>query len=280
MDYATVETVLAGIASAQDLKRIGGGSETDVYATRTGHLVYKVKRLHATTAAAAGEEIETLRRVALSFAEYLGPEHSISTEFVLRDDGIGGFYAVAIQPYLRTAKPLATININGLDEAERCELDWQLVSLLRQALRCYHATGHMPDLYGAFSRNVRERRRMNTPLRWPWRIWLFLTQRPWSAHNLLLTEGPQAQVVLVDYDPARWRGLWGRLYYAICWLLFFRDYISLAGREANYQLVRHTSVDDAQATASAGTGQVTQRGEHNELQPGAALSETVRYARR
>ena len=32
---------------------------------------------------------------------------------------------------------------------------------------------------------------------------------------------------LVDYDQVRWRGLWGQLYYAVCYLLFWRDQFAL-----------------------------------------------------
>jgi hypothetical protein len=74
---------------------------------------------------------------------------------------------------------------------------------------------------------------MNQPWMWPKRVWRFFNQRLWAAHNLMLTNGLQPRVVLVDYDQVRWSGLWGRLYYAICQLLFWRDLIGLASHETN-----------------------------------------------
>lgn len=243
MERAELERVLAGVADTVNLNRIGGGSETDVYATDDGSLVYKVKLLAANDAAEARAEVEAMRTIAARFAAYLGSEHSVPTAFMLSEDGAGRYYAVSVQPYLRTARPLAVVDLQALSRPARREVEWQLASLLRQALRCYHATGHMPDLYGTFSRNTTERKRMNAPLLWPWRVWLFFSQRLWSAHNLMLTDGPAPRVVLVDYDRVRWRGQWGRFYYAICWLLLTRDLIGLAGREANDQLAKHAPVD-------------------------------------
>jgi hypothetical protein len=239
VEQAELERVLAGAGASQGLRRIGGGSETDVYTNGDGQNVYKVKQLAATTAAAAHAEVVAMRVAAQRFVLYLGAEHSIPTDFLLSEDGTGRWYAVAIQPYLHTAQPLAAIDIQSLSREQRLQVEWQLASLLHQALRCYQETGHMPDLYGTFSHNIAERRRMNAPLLWPWRLWLFFTQRLWSAHNLLLTDEPLPRVVLVDYDQVRWRGLWGRLYSAICWLFFCRDLIWLAGREANTQLAKH-----------------------------------------
>lgn len=244
MDEKQLAHVMASIG-VSSLHRIGGGSETDVYAaTETGAAhsgathsgghsdgyVYKIKELVVTTPAEAQTEVAAMRQLAETFAAYLGPRHSIPTTYLLSDDAGGRYFAVAVQRYLRSARPLASIDEGLLDPNRRTHIEWQLALMLRRALRCYHDTGHMPDLYGTFSRNTVERQRMNTPLRWPWRVWLFLTQRLWSAHNLLLTDEPVPHVVLVDYDRVRWRRWWGQLYYAICLVLLRRDLLLLAGR--------------------------------------------------
>ncbi len=251
MQQAEVERVAAPITSMHGLQRIGGGSETDVYLhdaylyndghkadgqSETGDFVVKVKQLSATTAAVARQEIVDMQNVASLFVAYLGPEHSIESDFILSEDGSGRYYAIAIQPYLAAARPLVEIDYQTLAAQERSQINWQLLSLLRQSLRCYRQTGHMPDLYGTASRNIAERQRMNQPWMWPKRIWGFFNQRLWAAHNLMLTNELQPRVVLVDYDQVRWSGLWGRLYYAICQLLFWRDLIWLASHDAHAHL--------------------------------------------
>jgi hypothetical protein len=236
MEPVEVARVVASIAPIGNLERIGGGSETDVYRADDGHYVIKVKRLRATTLESAAAEVEAMQAAAQRFASCLGSSHTIRTDFVLSDDSVGRFYAVAVQCYLSVAHPLAAIDISALDPQQRAQVEWQLLHLLRQALRCYDKTGHMPDLYGTFSHSIAERQMMNMPSKWPQRIWHFFTQRLWSAHNLMLTTEPDPRVVLVDYDEVRWRGLWGRLYYLVCRLLFWRDLIWLVRREAKYRL--------------------------------------------
>lgn len=49
----------------------------------------------------------------------------------------------------------------------------------------------------------------------------------------MLTDEATPRVVLVDYDQVRWRGLWGQLYYAVCYLLFLRDLAWLNGRHSD-----------------------------------------------
>jgi hypothetical protein len=244
VDEKQLAQVMASIG-VSSLHRIGGGSETDVYAAtesgaahpggRSDGYVYKIKELVVTTLAEAQSEVATMQQLAAIFAAYLGPRHSIPTTYLLSDDAGGRYFAVAVQPYLRTARPLASIDEQSLHPARRRHIEWQLALLLRRSLRCYHDTGHMPDLYGTFSRNTVERQRMNTPLCWPWRVWLFLTQRLWSAHNLLLTDEAVPHVVLVDYDRVRWRQWWGQFYYAICLVLLRRDLLLLAGRHTYEQ---------------------------------------------
>lgn len=219
------------------LERIGGGSETDVYRTEAADYVIKLKSVTGNSVQSAVAQASSLRNAAGQFSHYLGREHSIPNYFLVAGDKDGKVHTVTIQPYLHQASPLAAVDYTRLPLRQWTHVERQLLMVLRRALRCYKRTGHMPDLYGTFSQSVAERRRMNTPLLWPKRIWDFFTQRLWRAHNLLLTHEAQPRVVLVDYDHVRWRGLWGRFYYAICWLLFWRELLLLAGWEATALLV-------------------------------------------
>lgn len=227
-----ISDLYAHLMGAGMLKRIGGGSETDVYRSKDAQYVVKLKGMGSVVVKAALQQAVALQETAAQFAKYLGPEHSIPTWFLLAQDANGAIRTVAIQPNLAQATPLAAVDYHTLHGRKWAVIERQLLTVLRRALRCYKRTGHMPDLYGTFSRNVMERQRLNTPLMWPWRVWNFFTQRLWHAHNLLLTHEVQPRVVLVDYDHVRWRNLWGRLYYAICWLLFWRELLLLAGWEA------------------------------------------------
>lgn len=220
------------LGGEQQLERIGGGSETDVYrATCTKH-VFKLKGVANNATESALAQAASLRNAAQQFAHYLGEEHSIANYFLIASDASGKIYTVTIQPYLHQASSLAAVDYQTLPLRKWTQVERQLLLVLRRALRCYKRTGHMPDLYGTFSRSVSERQRINRPWLWPKRVWHFFTQRLWQAHNLLLTHEAQPRVVLVDYDHVRWPGPWGRLYYAICWLLFWRELLLLAGWEA------------------------------------------------
>ncbi|MFN8439568.1 MAG: hypothetical protein U0175_02275 [Caldilineaceae bacterium] len=214
------------------LKRIGGGSETDVYLSADSQFVIKIKGEVGTSCEDAINQARTLRDSATLFTAYLGAEHTIPTYFFVAREQTERVNTVAIQPYLANAVALADIDYGRLQPRTWAHIERQLLTILRSALRCYKHTGHMPDLYGAFSRNVTERRQMNRWLKWPQRIWHFFAQRLWQAHNLMLTCEAKPRVVLVDYDYVRWPGLWGKLYYTACWLLFWRDLLVLAGWEA------------------------------------------------
>ena len=170
MELAQLVRVLAPIHAAAGVQRISGGSETDVYRLEDGRSVLKVKQLAATSREGAQAEIEEMQAAAQSFATYLGVDHSIQTHFVLSEDEFGKFYALGFQSYLADARPLAEVDVLALHPQERTQVEWQLLLLLRQALQCYHATGHMPDLYGTYSRSIVERQRMNSPLMWPKRV--------------------------------------------------------------------------------------------------------------
>lgn len=249
-----VSELFAFWAQEHHLERIGGGSETDVYRTGDAHYVVKLKGAAGTTPADALAQASALRETATQFTTFLGPEHTIPTWFFVARDGAGQVTTVAIQPNLAPATPLAAVDYHTLQPRKWAQIERQLLTVLRRALRCYKRTGHMPDLYGAYSRTVAERRRLNTPLMWPVRVWRFLTQRWWHAHNLLLTPEPQARVILVDYDHVRWRNPWGRIYYAICWLLFWRELLLLAGWEATALIAEELGAAGGAAQHPPGQG--------------------------
>lgn len=232
MKPTVVGDLFAFLRQERTLKRIGGGSETDVYRTDDARYVIKIKGVVENSVESALAQAQSLQDAAGQFTHYLGAEHTIPSYFILAEDSIGNVHTVAIQPYIDQALPLSEVDYHTLSPRKWAQVERQLLMMLRRALRCYKHTGHMPDLYGTFSHSVSERRRINTPLMWPKRVWHFFTQRLWRAHNLLLTHEALPRVILVDYDHVRWRGLWGRLYYAICWLLFWRELLLLAGWEA------------------------------------------------
>jgi hypothetical protein len=226
---------LAAVAHGQPLVRIGGGSETDVYCTPDRRHVLKVKEAGHISLAEGLRQVQELRNTANQIVKYLGPTHTLPTDFLLAQAQTGQLRIVARQTYLDQALPLAEVPYETLSREAQIALERQLLTLLRRSLRSYRRTGHMPDLYGTYSRSRAERLRINTPLQWPRRLARFFTQRLWHAHNLLLD---RERIVLVDYDHVRWRGWWGQLYYVICWLLYARDYLHLAWRQQSW---RHNS---------------------------------------
>jgi hypothetical protein len=84
----------------------------------------------------------------------------------------------------------------------------------------------MPDLYGRTSTSAAERVRLNTPWMLPQRLWSFMVARNLlRSHNLLLTPAPERRIVLVDYDIVRRGRLYRLIYFAVRWMLFWRDHM-------------------------------------------------------
>src|SRR5262249_21540118 len=132
---------------------------------------------------------------------------------------------LVIQPFLQGARPLHDLDYAKLSEEERASVATQLREIIRRALDFYRTNGSMPDLYGRTSSSSAERARLNGLLMLPWRLWSFVVERNLlRSHNLMLTDGPDRRVVLVDYDIVRHGWLYRRLYYAVRWLLFWRDH--------------------------------------------------------
>ena len=87
----------------------------------------------------------------------------------------------------------------------------------------------MPDLYGRTSTSAAERARLNKPWMLPQRLWSFLVERNLlRAHNLLLTPAPERRIVLVDYDIVRRGWLYRLIYFAVRWMLFWRDHMLIS----------------------------------------------------
>ncbi|NJO84773.1 MAG: hypothetical protein HC828_19740 [Blastochloris sp.] len=97
--------------------------------------------------------------------------------------------------------------------------------MIRRALVCWNETGHIPDLHGTRSVSADDRKRINTFALVPRRLWqFFVEEHVLRSNNLLLTDAPERQVILVDYDLVRWKPLPRRIYHALRRLLFWRDH--------------------------------------------------------
>jgi hypothetical protein len=244
------------LTGKQSLPRIGGGSETDVYRSGDGRYVFKLKEGQGGTIEQVVAQAVAMRECAAHFAAFIGAKHSIPTYFLVAQNQAGNLCTIAVQPYLTDALPLAAVDRQTLAARQWAQIERQLVALLRRSLRSYKRTGQMPDLYGTFSRSVAERRRLNRLWMWPRRVWWFLTQRLWQAHNLMLTSEPEPRVILVDYDTVRWRGIWGRIYSAICWLLFWRELLLLAGWEATALIEEEFLAQERENSSTGPMGRV------------------------
>ncbi|MBI1298237.1 hypothetical protein GC175_25165 [bacterium] len=214
----------------QPLRRIAGGSETDVYAVNQNALLVKVKWVdrYATPAqalAAAEEE----RAIVAEFVQYLGLDHVIPSQFIISQDEDGWSRVIEVQPFLEDAVALDTVDFDALSAVDRREILGQLRGLVKNAIRCYEETSHIPDLYGTYSTSTTERLELNHPMQWPRRLWNFVVEhRLTRSHNLMLVQTPTPRVVLVDTDPVRWKGWQGKVYYwVVRWVLFQRDRILL-----------------------------------------------------
>jgi hypothetical protein len=224
-----VDEVFAPLDRDHDLERIGGGNETEVYRTDDGRFVVKLKGDTAGPRAAALARARAMRAVADELVAWLGPAHTIPSLHIVARDRLGRVEVVVIQPYVGDGCPLYDVDWAALDPDERDRVADQLVALVRRSRELYRHTGHLPDLYGRTSASAEERRRLNRPGRLPWRLWSFLVARNLlRSHNLMLTNGPERRVVLIDYDRVRRRWLYRSTYYAARRLLFWRDLALIA----------------------------------------------------
>lgn len=218
------DPVFAVLVHSSAMQRIAGGSETDVYRSEDEHYVVKVKRELGGTLDHALTWARTMRTVAEEFIAYLGPNHSLANYYVIVQDETGIAQVLVIQPLLH-AQPLSDVDYRAINAAERTHIALQLRDLIRRALTCWRATGHLPDLHGTRSVSTADRKRINTIALAPRRIWqFFVDEHVLRSNNLLLTDEPERRVVLVDYDLLRWRPVPRRTYLTLRWLLFWRDH--------------------------------------------------------
>jgi hypothetical protein len=208
------------------LERIAGGNETEVYRTDDARYVVKLKSDHGGTSTVALAHALADRAAAESFIACLGPVHTIPSFYVIARDSAGRAQVLVIQPFLAGAQQLCDIDYGALSHAERVHIAAQLREIIRRSLSFYRATASMPDLYGRTSISGAERARLNKPWMLPQRMWSFLIKRNLlRAHNLLLTPAPERQIVLVDYDIVRRSRLYRLIYFAVRWMLFWRDHM-------------------------------------------------------
>ncbi|MCB0191803.1 MAG: hypothetical protein KDJ65_07655 [Anaerolineae bacterium] len=233
MSTMVADTLFASFDTDLHLERIAGGNETEVYRTDNQKWVVKVKTEPEYLVGDPYQEVELLRTTAQTFAEAVGPEHSLSSYFLIGQNQAGQGQVVVFQPYLDQAKSLFDLDYQSLDRADRANVARQLRRIITQSLKFYHRTGRLPDLYGRTSRNPSERRLLNAPHRLPWRLWQFLVKRTLlRAHNLMLTDDAEPRIILVDYDPVRRSKLYQWVYYTLRRVLFLRDYLLIAVMEA------------------------------------------------
>lgn len=228
------DEVFAPLDHDLQLERIGGGNETEVYCTDDRRFVVKLKSDLGGDATIAQQTAQMMRIAAERFAAALGPEYTVPSYYVLARDSAGKVQVLVVQPFIEHAQPLYAVDYARLSPEERAHIAAQLREIIRRALLFYRRTGSMPDLYGRSSTSSLERARLNTPWMLPWRLWSFLVQRNLlRSHNLLLTNGPERRIVLIDYDPVRKGWLYRLIYYGVRWNLFWRDHALIVRMRQN-----------------------------------------------
>lgn len=216
----------AAVLVVLPVERIGGGYETDVFRSGDRRLALKLKHTTGTPAASLARA-RRLREVSERFCAFLGPDHSLPSDYLVVAGPDGAGRVLAVQPFLDGAHALDTLDLAALPPAERAAVAAQLVAVIDGAETCYRATRTLPDLYGLGPHDAAHARRWD--LRWAVRAaWHLLFGRPLiDAHNLLLAA--DGRVVLVDYDPICHDWLSCRLVYGVRALLLRRDRRDVAG---------------------------------------------------
>ena len=224
--FTYADQVFAPLDRDLELERIAGGNETEVYRTDDHRYVVKLKSDLGDTARDAVIRAQAARAAAERFVACLGCEHTIPNYYIVARDSAGRVQTLAIQPFLTGARPLFDLSYRELSGAERAGVASQLREIIRRALSFYRDTGSMPDLYGRSSTSAAARVRTNKPWMLPLRLWSFLVERNLlRSHNLMLTAAPDRRVVLVDYDVVRRGRLYQQIYFAVRWMLFWRDHM-------------------------------------------------------
>lgn len=228
------DEVFAPLDHDLHLERIAGGNETEVYCSDDRRHVIKLKSEIGGSITEVVDTARTMRAVAEEFADALGPQHTIPSYYVVSRDSENRVQLLVVQPYIAQAQPLYAVDYGALSARERAFVALQLREIIRRTLLFYRRTGRMPDLYGRSSTSKAERERLNRPHMLPWRLWSFLVKRNLlRSHNLLMTNTPEHRIVLIDYDPVRRGWLYRTIYYAVRWVLFWRDHTLI-------QVMRHS----------------------------------------
>lgn len=204
----------------QPVTRVGGGYETDVFSSGDMGLALKLKHDNGKPAAMLARA-RRLRWAADRFRAYLGPDHSLLSDYLVVPGAAGTGRVLAVQPFLANARPLDSLDCATLGPEARVALAAQLAAILERTFTCYRDTATLPDLYGLGPHEAAQVRRGDP--RWLLRTgWQMVAGRPLiAAHNLRLAA--DGRVVLVDYDPVCQGCLICRLVYAARALLLWRD---------------------------------------------------------
>ena len=219
-----LESALSPIANHARFRRIAGGFQTDVYGSDDHHYVVKIKNEPSGPMLSVLARARAQRQVADQFIALLGPDHTISSDYVITGPSCDDAHLLVIQPFIAHARPLRSVDFDMLNHDERAVLAAQLQAIICQALRSYRRYGYMPDLGGFPSNSPEDRRRLKALYLAPLHVWNFLRRQTLlRSHNLLLS-ADDLRIILVDYDLVhRWK-LVGWIYYTVRALLFARDW--------------------------------------------------------
>lgn len=221
---STHRQVLDALPLNLPLHRLGGGYETDVFRTDDDRYVVKLKRVGYRDLRMAVAHALLVRSIAEYFADCLGPEHSLPSTYGIARHADGALRVITVQPFLKDARPLFSIDHRALPRAERRHIMAQLHTIIQRSQACYRATGLAPDLYGVSGTTPGEVARLHAPYMAPVHLWhFFMTRTLLRSHNLLLTT--DHRVVLVDYDLVMLHKprVVRRMYFAFRAVLFWRD---------------------------------------------------------
>lgn len=222
------DSVFAPIDRDLSLERVAGGNETEVYSSDDGRYVAKLKGELGGSRDQALAQASEMRDAAEQFAACLGPAYAIPSHYLLSRESGGRVQVLVLQPFLRDARPLSSLDYGAMTREERRRLGRHLLAIIRRAEAMHQTTGAMPDLYGRTSSSSEERRRNKSLRNLPQRMWSFLVERTLlRSHNLMLTPDPARPVALVDYDFVRRSRLYKWVYFLVRRLLFYRDRLAI-----------------------------------------------------
>ncbi|HMQ34641.1 MAG TPA: hypothetical protein PKD53_28150, partial [Chloroflexaceae bacterium] len=116
------DTVFAPIDHDLALERVAGGNETEVYRSDDGRYVAKLKCELGGRRDEALAQAREMRHAAETFAACLGPRYAIPSHYLLARESSGRVQVLVLQPYLRDAHPLSSVDYGAMTSAERQRL--------------------------------------------------------------------------------------------------------------------------------------------------------------